>query len=478
MRLAEKKIRSMLLPSIKDSLFKLSKELEETGLATYASENNDTSLADTQNKAIVNSTEAMNFRNNFSVFRSLIRRIHSTSKLPDAGNSNSFDIINILNIFSKNNIYSPGWANNKEVASAFNTDEKVVQDAENAGYIQKTIETAKYNIASEILKLLFGYTKYQLSFKFKFNDYMSKDISIDLSANHPLYSNGYVLFEIKCDREKAYSPTREHVFQLYENLKSVDTKLKSKTSQIVLISYSSVQIEQFETVKYKFHQFAKQLKIPSSYLQRINFIPASLMEPISVETGISKLYEKISSRNINYDFVGAEAIKNNHEILPQYFETTTDEIIATIIPQNTEYWRFGFVLSNEREFNIDRESPDRHNNQETVDIHLCVGNLSQDKWQDGNQLTLTHYKAHVIDNSFGSFLEYNQEPVTMRIRFSKNKVGVTILLNKKSLGTTEFTCDKKYIHFMAWCDFHEYHLNVSFDVKPNTSDTIQSNLNL
>ncbi|MDP2385023.1 MAG: hypothetical protein Q8M29_01510 [Bacteroidota bacterium] len=475
MGISEKKIRKIVLPALKDCVLDLVSELEKAHLTSFTDEQTtNTETSKTSKKPDFNFETAMNFRNNFHAFKSIIKRIlASSSKLSEGPNTNSLDILGILSVFKKHNIYDPYWIENTEVAEAINIDPKISQDDENAVYIQRTLEAAKFNVVAEINSLLLGFTNYKISDFFRLNRDRKKDFYVDLLGEHPIYPGSYVLFEVKCHREKSYYPEREHIFQLYENLKKADEFANNTTSQITLISYSQLTLDQFESVTFKFHQFAKQLEIPSSYLQRINFIPAIIMEPITVEAGITNFYKKLALLDLNYDFIGKESTKNNHEVFPYYFNANNIEITITITPQNTEFWRFGFVLSNEKDFIIDKSSTDRHANLDTTDIHICAGNMPTDgNWQDSNHLTLASYNAEFIDGEQSSYLDYKQEPVIMKVQFYKGKVSVLIIIAGKSLGTKNFVCNKTYVHFMAWCDFKEYRLNTRFNVKPmNLTDT-------
>jgi hypothetical protein len=465
MSLSEKKLRKLIRPSLQEYLYQLADELEDSGLSVFqkkpvgSSEANNTSTSQEKER-----NSSVHFRNNLNAFKFIVKRIHATSKMQDATNA-SIDFLSILKILKTNNVYDAGWTRHKELSDKINVNEQVAQDGDNATYIQKAFEKAKVNFQKELIILLFGYTKYKLSDLYKLNDYSPPDLGIDLSTNHPLDNGGYVLFEIKIDREDGYKPNRDHVFQLYENLKRVDEYLKNSFSYIALVAYSPLDATQFESLNFKFQQFATELDIPASYLQRMSLIPATVMEPITVEVGLKKFRDKLTGSIFSYDFKSSQLIKNNHEVLPRFFNANKKRIDITITPQETLFWRFGFSLTDEKVFIVDREAEDFHANPNTIDIHICVGNmLPNHEWQDSDQLTLTPYKAGVPDGKQESYLSYKQEPVTFRVVFKDGQVSATIIVAGKNLGTKTFMCNKKYVHFMAWCDHKEYHLNTQFNV--------------
>ena len=464
MSISEKKIRKMILPDLKASLFAFQIALEDSQLTSYIKDNGSSDLSNGSTN--YNSQEISNFRNNFYFFRNLISNIYLTSKFSSSDPTEHKNIIRVIDKFEENKIYSAGWINNKEISEALNADDKISQDPENINYIHQTLQRNKLNISSEIKSILLGYTKYKISELFKLNSYMSRNLEFDIAADHPLHKESLILFEIKLNQENIYTAQRDHIFQLHENLKNIDETTKTTNSQIVLISFSQIAVEQFESVKFKFNQLAKQLGLDSQVIQRIHLIPATAVTPITMEKELKKIYEELLSQTFTHEFKSEEEIKNNHNILPSFFDTNSKEINITIIPKKTIYWRFGFVLSNDKEFSIDKTTENRHFNQDTQDIHICVGDMLENReWKNSNHLSLAFYKIDIIGEIFPSYLHYNQEQVEMKIQLFDEKIKVSIFIANKLLGERYFINTKKYIHFMAWGDFRPYLLTANFEIK-------------
>ncbi len=457
---SEIKLRKTILPMIKGSLYKIANELASNGALTF-SDDKPTKINTSDNNE--NEREKKNvFINDFSFFRTLVSQIFNTSGLnysPTTLRKTS----EILKYLQEVRIYFPSWLNNSDVVNVIDVEDRVIQDDENVSTIKSILEKNRVDVVSEMNALIQGFTRYVTSKLFDMNSSWPSMYAVDGSFKLPMIANADLLVLTNSKRGVAYSPNREDVYQLLEKLKLVDVNRKNEYSHILLFAYSNLTRADFESVKFKFSQLVRQLSIGSNYENRIHLVPCSIHEPGSAETELRNIFDSLSKLDFSHEFKGVETRKNNETILPQAFRTKNTGFDILIDPNNTDYWRFGFFLSNSETLVLD--GGNRHSAGETIDIHICVGDKPQGEWQNKNHLGITSYKAHEISDGWTPFQNYSGEAVTMQIRFYEKQVKVTVKIREKLIGSKIFESNKEFVHFGAWCDYKVYNLKVQFEVK-------------
>jgi hypothetical protein len=414
---------------------------------------------------VANSEESRHFYNDFSSFRYILRNIHSHSEFQYHKESQSLDLFTILNILKQENIFTSEWLNDVDIREVLSVKDSVSQDQDTISYVQKAFLKASINLPLEIQSILVGYSRFQFLRYFNFPPTKVIDINTDIIVEHPFYGNALILIESRGIRNGNYQPEREEFYEMLENLKESDRNFHSRNSQIILVVYSGYTTEQYETIKFKFSQFAKELGFEPSYLQRIQLIPGSINQPPSIDSGVKSFASRFNELKFTHRYSSSENIKNNHSIYPDCFVTNQLEFYITIEPNKTDFWRFGFVLSDNIDHSVDKTEENRHSNENTTDIHLCIGDLSNEAWINPHQMTLTDYKAIPMSGSSNSYNKYRGQPVNMRIVLKDKSVFVTVAINNSQVVKKTYVCDKKYVHFMAWCDYKEYDLRVTKEIR-------------
>lgn len=447
------------LPILKECLVQLVDEFEKDGILVLVKDDIKVEKFDN------NFNE---FKNGYFAFKSLAKKIYNLLINDNDIQNDNIDLHIVFDKLNKTEIYVAEWLKD-EAKEYINLKDSVIQDKESGLAIHQYFVKQGVIFYNEINALLEGYSKFEILKNFSKSNLEFTPLKNHLNVSHPLNSNNVIFFSFKASAYREYIPEREHVFQLIEILNSADEKLGTKLSEVVLLSFSSINEEQHEIVQFKFNQLKKQLKIDASMLQRIKLVLLNFYNPIQISKELLSYYKYVSSSNLHYDFIGDLEIKNNHEVLNQFFEIHNKQFNLTIIPRNSDFWRFGFVLSDEKNYSIKKLEGNLNEDKLTTDIHICVGILSEDKdimWHDNNHLILTEYKAEITEDGFTPYLSYKGEHVKMEIVAMSGTIKVTVFIGTNKIGFKSYKLEKKYIHFVAWCDYRQYHLTLELNIKP------------
>ncbi len=429
----------------------LANKMETNGLIIPEIENDK--IKGTKSEALdkYSENELRNFSNDLNRFLVSLGSAYQSLQLQEKSTLNQHvNPSQMISALSRHQVYSAKWVKNQKAVKIIDKLGNVAGDIENLKYIREIFENANINIAVELSKLLEGFSRKKIMQYFK-PGINTPNQKFDFVAEHPTFSDSNIYFEVKSMDIQKYQPQRDHIFQLYELLKSGE--IQNAHTHAVLIMYTDAQSNEFESVKFKFSELVERLidNDPSAP-NRIHLIPSNTRNLVGIDDELRELHARISvyeAKRIDYRFFDQPVTQQHPTLDDHYFahpldlnKSNYEIIIEPISP--IEHWRVGVKFSK-----------DGNPIPRTIRHGVNAPLFHLEKNKDSQALKFSYYQGgQMVINKATEITNYTENPVHIKLSFYDGITTIDVLNDRRKTILDSPIKIPNYSHceLFAWGD--------------------------
>lgn len=382
---------------------------------------------------------------------------------------------NMLYKLRDNKIIELNWKREAEILEIIDKIDNIgnVVDVQNTA--QKILEANRINFNILETEMLKNYAQERLirfftdkGYNLEIQSRAQKDNGVDIILKNSDLNRPKLLFEIQFRRANPI-PDRSIILQSLEFLRE-HSKLHPKT-YLFQVVYTYNNPGEFDRFRFMYNKILQEIPGFEGYKNKCRFIPVSLTNLKQLEEALHEFSRAFLHQSFEMRFMQQEAPQGfpdrNDHILEQNFQFKQSDFTISIRPNDTKFWRLGFIFSKTDSF--PRISENRHGDSNFVMVHLNVGDQQNSEWVEPDVLKLNIYpKEFLRKDELTNWNSYKGTEVIFSMRPTDDGTEVIFSVTVQSHDLGKIVVDLhefEYCRISAWCDRRPFDLDTTIDIR-------------
>jgi hypothetical protein len=238
---------------------------------------------------------------------------------------------------------------------------------------------------------------------------------------------------------------------------------------LILIVFTDNPNLEREAVQMEFADLARGSQNGSEWQEKVQLILVDKSDFNALDTGLDLFVQRQVVRQFTHNFNSQIAPpshpERNDDEYPELIDFRKYDVHVKIIPDQTDYWRFGLRLLPDQ--SRPPRNKGRHSDKGIGDIDICVGEAHKNhrgryEWSNPDQLDLSFHNINPLNSGSPTRLRYQPDPIAVEFIFDHaNENAKVTVIHSRTNERIERLFDLRHykcVLLAAWCDDREFHL--------------------